>query len=71
MDKVKKYIARFLKENEMNTRYALHSDEWRALAEHAVYNIERAATAIVTAFEYGYVKGYRAAVSEMKKGGAL
>lgn len=70
MEKVKKYVARFLERNEMSTRYALHFEELKALAEHAVYNIERAATAIVTAFEYGYVKGYRAAMSEMKKGGA-
>lgn len=70
MEKVKKYVARFLGRNEMNARYALHSEEWKALAEHAVYNIERALTAIVTAFEYGYVKGYRAAMSEMRKGGA-
>ena len=71
MDKIKKYIARFLKENEMSTRYALHYEEWKALAEHALYSVDRSLTAIETAFEYGYVKGYRAAMSEMKKGGAL
>lgn len=71
MEKIKKYVARFLNRNEMNTRYALHSEEWTAMAMHAIGNIEGAADAIVTAFEYGYVKGHRAAVAEMKKSGAI
>ena len=69
MDKIKKYIAKFLKRNSINIRYTLYTNEWRALTEHAVGSISTAMDATGTAFKYGYAKGYKAAQAEMKKGG--
>lgn len=65
MEKMKKYIENFLKRKKMNDRYCICTDELFSIKKalkHDMFN------AIATTFEYGYVKGYRAAMAEMKKG---
>lgn len=47
----------------------MYTDEWRVLTEYAMGGISNAMDATGTAFNYGYAKGYRAALAEMKKGG--
>lgn len=67
MEKIKSYIDRFFKKTEMQNNYDMGRKEWRALSENARSN---PADATGTAFLYGYAKGHRAAMAEMKKGGA-
>ena len=64
MDKIKKYIDRFLKEKSINQYYELSFSEMISLVEAVRQDIFKAVT---TTFKYGYAKGYRAAISEMKK----
>ena len=69
MDKIKKYIKRFFINKEVNDRYDINTRELRQLADDAIRGGSVVNT-IATTFEYGYAKGYRAAISELKKGGA-
>lgn len=68
MQRIRNYIDRFLKSNKINYRYCIYFGEVcsciKAFAEKPV-------DTICTVFEYGYVKGYRAAMAEMKKGGVV
>ncbi len=62
MDKIKKYIDSFFKGKEINCRYSMSQTE--------VFTINNALKkkrfeTIVNTFEYGYAKGYRAAMAEM------
>lgn len=66
MDKIKKYIEKFLKEKEMNKRFSISLKDLFLIKGAAKHN---AMDAIVTTFDYGYAKSYRAAMSEVKKGG--
>ena len=66
MQKIKKYVENFFKTNEGNTRYAMYTDEMTACKD--AMKVDPFGT-ICTLFNYGYAKGYRAAVSEMEKGG--
>jgi len=66
MEKIKKYIENFLKHNTMNDRYGIYYDE----VVSCINALERGKpSTICTVFDYGYAKGYRAALAEMKKGG--
>jgi len=67
MEKIKKYLEIFFKSNTKNEKYQLRADELTACKDAIEINPFEA---IVTLFNYGYAKGYRAALSEMKKGGA-
>lgn len=67
MNKIKKYVENFFKKNSGNARYQMHANEMEACRNAIIYN---PFDAINTLFCYGYAKGYRAAVAEMKKGGA-
>lgn len=64
MESIKKYIMRFLKHNTMNNRYGMYFHEVVSCMDS--FNEEPAGT-IGTIFSYGYAKGYRAALAEMKK----
>ena len=66
MDKIKKYVEDFFKTNKGNSRYQLYTSEMEACKEAMKVDPFRT---ICTLFNYGYAKGYRAAVSEMEKGG--
>lgn len=68
MEKIKKYIDRFIGKQKVSERYDMSASELLTLANNAVSG--DALNTISTTFSYGYVKGYRAALAEMKKGGA-
>lgn len=64
MDRIKKYINKFLKEKKMNKRFSITLNEFFLIKDAIKDN---ANDVITTIFEYGYVKGYRAAMAEMKR----
>lgn len=72
MEKIKKYVERFFSSTKKNSKYGMSFSEM----EYGMEEIFRAADAngalkiITTFFDFGYAKGYRAALSEIKKGGA-
>lgn len=67
MKKIKKYVENFFKTNKGNTRYQMYASEMTACKDAMKIN---PFDTINTLFCYGYAKGYRAAVAEMKEGGA-
>lgn len=68
MEKIKNYISRFFKGKRKNLRYDMRTNEWISLAHNA--RVDAIETISIT-FNFGYAKGYRAAMTEMeKKGGA-
>lgn len=69
MDKIKKYIKRFFEHKEINDDYDMLVSEWNTLSKEASQQSQTANIISVT-FNFGYAKGYRAALAEMKKGGA-
>lgn len=72
MDRIRNYIGRFLKTNKMNRAYELSTREMIIFFnEMGNADGNKFCCAICTLFDYGYVKGYRAAMAEMKKGGAV
>lgn len=68
MEKIKKYIKRFYERKEIPVGYNLTMRMWRELSNNARSN---PVDATGTTFLYGYAKGYRAAMAEMKKSGAV
>lgn len=64
MDSIKKYINRFFGHVEINGRYGMMGKEWSNLVEHAK---ESPFDAVGKSFLFGYAKGYRAAMAEVKK----
>lgn len=68
MDKIEKYIIRFFKTTKMQDKYDMSVSIWKILSERAKID---PMDATGTSFLYGYVKGYRSAVAEMKKGGVV
>lgn len=66
MEKIKKYIENFLKHNTMNIRYGMYYNEIVSCINALE---ESQPSTIYTIFDYGYAKGYRAALAEMKKKG--
>ncbi len=69
MQKIRDYIDRFFKTKKMNRNYALTTSEMIAFRQE-ITDANGMFYSIATLFRYGYVKGYRAALAEMKKGGA-
>lgn len=70
MQKIKDYIDRFFKSKKMDINYSLRIPDTIALIDEIHWaDTNRLIDAITTLFKYGYVKGYRAAKAEMKKGG--
>lgn len=67
MDKIKKYIGRFFTNKKMNSNYDMRTTEWAALVNSGQSRYD----VIGTTFHFGYVKGYRAAIAKMKKGGKV
>lgn len=65
MDKIKKYVANFLKKHERNVRYAMKLNELFIAAN--MIKDGKPIEAISDVFDLGYAKGYRAAIAEMKK----
>lgn len=70
MDKIKSYIDRFFKRKEMNDDYDMLVSEWRTLSKEARQQSKTSDIISVT-FSFGYAKGYRATLAEMKKKGGV
>lgn len=70
MDKIKKYVERFFKDTKRNIRYMISTGECEEIVQ-AIKSCDDwdAISAACKTFDYGYAKGYRAALAEMKKGG--
>ncbi len=70
MDKIKKYVERFFKTTKRNLRYSVSLGECKEVVD-TVKNVDEFDGIFVLAnfFEFGYAKGYRAAMAEMKKKG--
>lgn len=64
MEKIRKYVERFFKTNSGNIRYQIYTGEIRAIYEEMKINPLKT---IITLFDYGYAKGYRACKAEQKK----
>lgn len=65
MEKIIKYINNFKKHNKMNAHYTMRWDELSVTTDEAKTDTART---LILLFEFGYVKGYRAALAEMKNG---
>lgn len=67
MDKIQRYVERFIEKMKVNTRYDMKTPEWEILV-----NSEQSRCEVIgTTFHFGYARGYRAAMAEMKKGGKV
>lgn len=66
MDKIKKYIERFFKKNNIPSAYDMSLQEWWEISSCAERDV---CDAVSTAFLYGYAKGHRACAASIKKGG--
>ena len=69
MESIKKYVENVKKRNKMNEHYTMRGAELFAVVDEVKTDTFKT---IVSLFEFGYAKGYRAALAEMKqKGGAV
>lgn len=68
MEKINAYIDRFLLKVNLNDRYDMNAMELIVLSNEAEKDSMKA---VSTTFQYGYIKGYRAALAEMKKRGVV
>lgn len=66
MESIKKYVENFKKHNQMNEHYTMRGAELFATIDEVRTDAFRA---VVSLFEFGYAKGYRAAQAEMKQKG--
>ena len=66
MDKIKRYVEDFLKTIKVKEEDQLYTNELDACKKAMAVDPFRT---LCTLFDYGYAKGYRAAVAEMKKEG--
>ena len=74
MDKIKKYDERVFSSTKKNSEYGLSFSELESGMNEVVCAVDAngAFSIITTIFNFGYAKGYRAALAEMKKkGGAV
>lgn len=69
MEKIKNYVDRFLKSKKINENFSLRTTEAIAFMQE-MSDANKLFYSICTLFRYGYAKGYRATMAEMKKGGA-
>ena len=72
MESIKKYVDRFFSKTKKNDKYRMtFSDIEHGMKEvFSVTDTNGAFKVVTTFFDFGYAKGYRAAMAEMKKGGA-
>ena len=70
MNKIKKYIDKFFSTTNKNSRYSMSfSDMKHGMQEVLCATDANGAFKVVTTFfDFGYAKGYRAAMAEIKKG---
>ena len=72
MEKIKKYVERFFKGKKQDINYEMSFNESKAGINAVISSADAnsAFDVITTFFNFSYAKGYRAAMAEMKKGGA-
>ena len=71
MDKIRKYIQRFFKTTKRNLKYSVSVEECEEVVDTIKNQDEFDGIFILgDFFDFGYAKDYRAAMAEMKKGGA-
>lgn len=72
MDKIRKYVERFFKSRECNSHCVMNANEIIDVMNKILSSEDANSLLpiICMLFKYGYAKGYRAAMAEMKKGGA-
>lgn len=68
MEKIAKYVERFMKNHNKNERYDLYT---RDVSEIRKAVIEKPFETICLTFDYGFAKGYRSALAEMKEKGGV
>lgn len=66
MESIKKYVENFKKRNKINEYYAMRGEELLSAVSESRADIFHT---VISLFEFGYAKGYRAAMAEMKKKG--
>ncbi len=64
MEKIKRYVDRFIKKVTVNDRYDMSALELETLAQGARWD---ALNTISITFNFGYIKGYKAAMAEVRK----
>ncbi len=71
MQKIRDYIDRFFRKTKKNQNYTMKIDELFVFMNEIIDSKDSngALHAVNLLFNFGYVKGYRAALAEMKKGG--
>lgn len=69
MESIRKYVANFLKKHKENNRFTISLSELMSAVDMAKNG--KPVEAISDVFSFGYAKGYRVALAEMKKGGAM
>lgn len=71
MQKIRDYINRFFSKTRKNQNYTMRSDELFAFMNEIMDSREPngAFAAAGDLFNFGYAKGYRAALAEMKRKG--
>lgn len=71
MEKITKYIDNFFSRRKKNARYSMNFNECMAfMDEFFTKGNEDVFHLICNLFNFGYVRGYKAAMAEMRKGGA-
>ena len=65
MDKIKRYVDRFIKKVAVNDRYDMSALELKILAQRVISG--NVLDTISLTFNFGYIKGYKAAMAEIKK----
>ncbi|MBD5553940.1 MAG: hypothetical protein HDQ95_00955 [Roseburia sp.] len=72
MEKIRKYVERFFSTTKKNSQYGMSFKEMESGMNEVfrVMDANGAFAIITTFFNFGYAKGYLAAMAEMKKGGA-
>lgn len=73
MDKIKKYVERFFSSTKKNPEYGMSFSEMEhgMVEVYSVADANGAFNVITTFFSFGYAKGYRAAMAEIRKGGVV
>lgn len=71
MEKIRNYIDRFFNKTTKNKCYTMKSDEMFVFMDEIknAGDTNDAFRTVCTLFNFGYVKGYRAAQAEIRKGG--
>lgn len=72
MEKIRKYVEKFFNGSKCNPHYRIKATEMIDVMNEIILSGDANSSLLIicTLFDYGYAKGYRAAIAEMKKGGA-